>query len=84
MRFANFSAIHFIWVVIALIIFYIWGFKKKKATEEKFAGKKLINKLAPSLSTKRQNLKATLIVIAVVFMVISFMRPHWGFKWQKN
>jgi len=83
MRFANFSAIHFIWVAIALILFYIWGFKKKKAMREKFAEKKLINKLTPSLSTKRQSLKATLIVIAVVFMVISFMRPQWGFKWQK-
>ncbi len=83
MRFGNFSAIHLIWVVIALALFYLWAFRKKKAVREEFAQKDLVNKLMPSLTIRRQNLKASLIVIAAIFIVISFMRPQWGFKWHK-
>ncbi|MEA3328968.1 MAG: VWA domain-containing protein [Candidatus Omnitrophota bacterium] len=83
MRFANLGAIHLLWFVVFLVLFYFWAFKKRKATMERFAQKDLIADLASSLDKRKTRLKVILIILAVFLVVLSFSRPQWGFYWQE-
>jgi Ca-activated chloride channel family protein len=83
MKFGNLHSIHFIWLLLALILFFIWAFKKRKKAMEDFADKELLNDLIPSLDKKRQRLKIVLICASVFFIIIALMRPQWGFEWKE-
>lgn len=50
---------------------------------ERFAQKDLIKDLTASLNKRKQRVKAILIILAVFFIVLSFLRPQWGFHWQE-
>jgi Ca-activated chloride channel family protein len=83
MRFANLGAIHLLWIIALLVIFYFWAFKKRKATMERFAQKDLITDLTSSLDKRNQRVKIILVVLAIFLIVLSFLRPQWGFHWQE-
>ncbi|MBW2332049.1 MAG: VWA domain-containing protein [Deltaproteobacteria bacterium] len=83
MRFANLGALHLLWLVVALAVFYFWSFKKRKATMERFAQKNLITDLTPLLDNRKKRVKIILTVLAVFLIVFSFSRPQWGFHWQE-
>ena len=83
MKFFRPDLIHAIWLVIALAIFYIWAFKKRKNDMEKFAQKELIIELVPSFNFRRRYIKASLVLIAFILCIISLMRPQWGFHWKE-
>jgi len=83
MRFANLGAIHLLWFVVLLVLFYFWAFKKRRAAMERFAQKDLITDLTSSLDKRNQKLKIILIILAVFLIVLSFLRPQWGFHWQE-
>jgi len=83
MRFANLGALYLLWLVVLLAIFYFWSLKKRKATMERFVQKNLITNLSSSLDKKKQRVKIILIILAVFLIVLSFLRPQWGFHWQE-
>ncbi|OQX53590.1 MAG: hypothetical protein B5M48_03165 [Candidatus Omnitrophica bacterium 4484_213] len=83
MRFANLGALHLLWIIVALAGFYLWSSKKRKATMERFAKKNLIADLTSSLDKRNQRVKIILMILAVFLIVLSFLRPQWGFHWQE-
>ena len=50
---------------------------------ELFAHKDLINDLTGSLDRKRQKLKGYFIMVSLVLIIFSLMRPQWGFEWKE-
>ncbi|RLB95690.1 MAG: hypothetical protein DRH50_03415 [Deltaproteobacteria bacterium] len=83
MRFANLGALHLLWLVVLLAIFYFWSFKKRLKTMQHFAATDLIADLTSSLDKRKQRVKVILIISAVFLIVLSFLRPQWGFHWQE-
>ncbi len=83
MRFGNINALYLVWLLLGLAVFYIIVFKKQKEIMMRFADKELIPDLTKSLDTAKKKIKVIIIFIASVLIVFSFMRPQWGFKWQK-
>lgn len=83
MRFAQPNYIVFFWVVLLLILFLFWAFKKKQRIMRRFAEEGLLKEIAASVDTRKQKIKAVLIVCATVFGLLSLMRPQWGFQWQE-
>lgn len=83
MKFGNIYAIHFIWLILGLIVFYYWAFRKRQKKMEGFADRKLLNELASSLNIRKQRLRIFILVLAFVFAAFSLMRPQWGFHWQE-
>jgi len=83
MRFANLGALHLLWIIVALAGFYLWSSKKRKAAMERFAKKNLIADLTSSLDKRNQRVKIILMILAVFLIVLSFLRPQWGFHWQE-
>jgi Ca-activated chloride channel family protein len=43
----------------------------------------MLHKIAPSISFKRQSVKACLIILAVLFLILSLTEPKWGFHWEE-
>jgi len=82
MTFGNFHAIHLLWLLLSLTLFYIWSYKKRKEDMEKFAQKELLDELTPSLDKIRRKLKAVLILLSLLMIILSLMRPQWGFEWK--
>lgn len=83
MRFARLSYAIGFWIVLALALFLVWAFKKRKALMRKFAETELLDEIASSVNFKRQAIKSALIVAVVAFGVLALMRPQWGFQWQE-
>lgn len=83
MRFANSGALHLVWLIAILIVFYFWSFRKKREYMNRFAQEGLISDLTPLLNHGKQKLKIGLVFLGVTFMVLSFLRPQWGFQWQE-
>jgi Ca-activated chloride channel family protein len=83
MRFANLGALHLLWLIAALAIFYFWSSKKRRKIMERFVQKNLIADLTPSLDQKKQKVKIILMMSAVLLIILSFLRPQWGFHWQE-
>ena len=50
---------------------------------EKFADKELLNEIAYSLDGKRQRMKAMLLLAAALIIILTLMRPKWGFEWRE-
>jgi len=83
MKFANWEAVHLLWVVIGVGWFLVWAARRKEKLKEKFAQKKLLPELTCLVNTRRQRIKDILIVFALGLIVVSFMRPQWGFHWRE-
>jgi Ca-activated chloride channel family protein len=83
MRFGNFHAINYLWLLSALILFYIWSYKRRRRDMEKFARKELLNDLTFSLDSRMQKLKAVFIFVSIFIIIMSLMRPQWGFEWKE-
>lgn len=83
MRFAQPYFIVFILLALGLIVFYIWAFRMRKISWDKFAQKGLLPELLVTVNLSRQRFKAILLVTGLSFCLFALMRPQWGFKWQE-
>jgi len=83
MRFTEINWLGAIWIVGALIVFFIWAMGNKKEALAKFVQAKLLPELTAKVSFKLQVLKFIIIVGAIIFSILALMRPQWGFQWQE-
>jgi len=83
MTFGNFHAIHYLWLLPVLVLFYIWANKRRVRAMEAFAHKDLLVHLTPSIDRKKQNMKVFLVLLSVSAIALSLMRPQWGFEWKE-
>jgi Ca-activated chloride channel homolog len=83
MRFAAGNFAFGFFIIFALILFYFWVVKLRKAALEKFAQKELLANLLSSVDYRMRFWKTVLIVLAVAFSLFALMRPQWGFHWEE-
>jgi Ca-activated chloride channel family protein len=82
MKFGNLSYFFLLWLIPGLIFFYIYAFIQKEKAIKAFCGDELFSKLVPSVQKGRQKLKVILLLIGIIFLIISLVRPKWGFHWE--
>ncbi|NIR47830.1 VWA domain-containing protein [candidate division KSB1 bacterium] len=78
LRFAQDGFFYFLLLVPVLILFYYFIFKWKTRALQRFGNLDLINKLSESTSRSRQIIKATLVVLGILFMILALARPQLG------
>jgi Ca-activated chloride channel family protein len=83
MKFATLHAVHYIWILAVLIMFLVWAAKKRQRDMERFAAKDLISSLTPDFHKKGDRIKVFLSVAAIILIIVSLMRPQWGFEWKE-
>jgi Ca-activated chloride channel family protein len=74
---------HLLWLVPALIVFFWWAFKQKQRRRARFGNLELVGKLTGTVSLRRQQLKAALLVAGVGFLVMALVQPQYGAKMKK-
>ena len=72
-----------IWLVIALIAFYLWAMRRRRLLIERFAEKGLVASIAPSASGRRKAVKMAFVTAAVALAAFALARPQWGFEWEE-
>ncbi len=82
-RFAQIYALHLMWLIPLLIVFYFFAFRAKKRAMQKFGNLELLKKLSRNTSRARQFGKISLILFAIMFLVIALARPQIGTKLEE-
>lgn len=83
MNYGNLNYLYLLPVVPLLIIGYILVFRKKTKDLNKFASVELLQKAGLPINRKRQWLKATLIIVGVLFLIFTLIEPKWGYHWEE-
>ena len=73
---ANLDFIHFIWAVIPVTLIIIYSFLRKKKALEAFAHIEALKHISINVSRPLQILKSAMIILAIIFLVLSLMRPQ--------
>jgi len=81
MQFGNFHFLLLLWLVPALVFFYVYAGMRRQRRIRIFCGN-LHERLNSSLLRGRQRLKAVLIVLSIVLLVTAISRPRWGYQWE--
>jgi len=83
MRFAQVNYAYWLWIVLALALFFMWAFKNRMLVMQRFAEARLLNEIASSVNFKKKAVKFTIIVAVLILSILALMRPQWGFQWQE-
>ena len=82
-RVGNVDALWLLWLVPALLGFYVYSFRRRRQLLERFASKTMLERLAFTVSRGRQSFKSALVLLAVVALVLSLAELKWGFRWEE-
>jgi len=70
-------------IIPALILFYIYAFKKKRTILARFGNLKLIELLSASNNRPVQVLKAIILIVSVFYLIVAWARPQLGTKLEE-
>ncbi|HEX9933575.1 MAG TPA: VWA domain-containing protein [bacterium] len=79
-RFASIPMLFLLVLIPGLIVFFVYAFRMKRRILCLFGSLDLVDRLASSISRKRQIGKAALQTAAVLFIVLALARPQFGTK----
>jgi len=83
MRLENYEALWLLWLLPIMAAVYGYSFYRKRQSLKAFAGSELLNRINVSVSVKRQVVKATLLLTAVLAIVVALTGPGWNPKPEK-
>lgn len=83
MRFAQTNFSYSFLLLIALALFYLWAFARRRKALEKFARKELLKELLSSQDMHKRRVRIALIVCGISLNLVALMRPQWSFHWEK-
>ena len=72
-----------LWLVPALLVFFIYAFRTKSRLLARFASSGLLPRLTTGVSRPRQRLKAALVLIGLTAALLALAEPRWGFTWEE-
>jgi Ca-activated chloride channel family protein len=67
----------------ALALFYLWALKRRSSLLGRFADKRLVAEIAPSMSTALKAVRMAMVALSFLLCVTALARPQWGFIWQE-
>lgn len=83
MKFGNIYAVHYMWSLVALLIFIVWSAKRRRRDMMRFADEGLISALTENYYKNGERIKQILISAAILLLILSLIRPQWGFEWNE-
>ncbi len=83
MEFHNPNMLFWLWAIVPVAGFLIYGMGKRKKILLGFAREDMISALAPGRSRGREWIKTILILLAMILAVIALAEPEMGFHWER-
>src|SRR6266403_1021049 len=82
----NFANPRMLWLLLvlppALMAFFWWARRKRQSLLTQFIQARLLPALTVGISARRQRIRLTGLVLAVVCLIVALGRPQWGFDWE--
>lgn len=79
-RFANPEFLYLLFILPAIIVFYIYSLIARKRAIKKYGNPTLLSELMPEVSEKRQSLKFWLLFCSIGVMIFVIAGPQFGSK----
>lgn len=83
----SFANPNMLWLLLvfppALIGFFWWSFRTRQTLMQQFIQARLLPGLLSGISTTRQKIRLSCLVLAVAGIVVALARPQWGFIWEE-
>ncbi len=76
----------YLWLLllVPLAAGFLWrALQRRRAALELFAERRLLDSIAPSHASRRPELAAAVVVVALTFLVVALAGPKWGFHWEE-
>lgn len=83
MRFGDLTYLWLFWILPVLAVFLVWAWNRRTQVVRKFLSPVLEPVLIGRISRTRQVWKMILLVSGIVFVLVSLLRPQWGFHWEE-
>jgi Ca-activated chloride channel homolog len=83
MRFARIEMLSLIWMILPLLLFVLYGVRKRRRILFSWAKGKGRTAIAAEGDTHRRFIKAGLILLSLFFLTIALSGPQYGFKWEE-
>ena len=80
MEFGSPQFLWLFWLVPVVILFYVISFRRKRKVLQAFGSLELMAKLTPTVSRRKQRLKAVLVIVNLSFLLFALARPQYGKK----
>ncbi len=82
MRFGDLTYLWLFWIIPALVAFLIWAYRRRRQLVRSFLSPSLEPILMGQISQTRRVWKSILFLAGVVFVLLSLLRPQWGYHWE--
>ncbi len=76
----NNQYLHLLWLVPMLAGLFVYGFSRKSRAMRIFATVNLFERLMPTVSIRRQKIKAVILLGSIAFLILAATGPRWGRK----
>src|SRR3989475_11402897 len=79
----RFAAPEYLWWLFSLPILiglFVLSFRRRRRALEAFGDLRLLKRLSASTSLEKRIIKASLVVVAALFLILALARPQWGAK----
>jgi Ca-activated chloride channel family protein len=83
MKFARIEMLFLIWVLPALLLAYLYGWRKRRSILNAFAAARTLAGIIPAGMAARRRWGAVLVLLASLLVVAAMAGPQYGFQWQK-
>ncbi len=84
MKFSNPDILFWLWALVPVAGFLIYGIRKREKILANWADRSMIRILVPGYTANRYWAKAVLIVLALGCAVFALAGPRMGFHWEKT
>lgn len=82
-RLARPDSLWLLWLLPALLVFYLWSFRRRRQLLARFAESETLGRLTGQVSRGRQRLKAALVLLGTAALVVSLAEVKYGFTWEE-
>ncbi len=82
-KIGNPGALWLLWLIPALLAFYVYVFRTKTRLLERFASREMLARLTSGVSRARQVGKAALVLAGLAALLVALAEPKYGFTWEE-
>jgi Ca-activated chloride channel family protein len=82
-RFNHLEALHWLWLVAALVVVMVVGFAVRRRDLLRFASAPVLGRLLPRTSFGRQYAGTVFVGLALVALVAALIDPRWGVTYRQ-